>query len=181
MLLQGGWGSQEPRAGGVSVGCSPPPAPLCLQAPMTLEAQLIFKMVLQAGGRWIAAALRRELSVPRDPNVPSPAAQPRDPGSDPAWCKPLIRITRVTPALGQSVLPGAEVPPRDFWQGNASLGRPVSIPGGWCSPGGSQPNPGPVLGASLVGSAAKLTRETRGVESQGLGFPRQLGRVTGPW
>lgn len=42
--LQGGWGSQEPQAGGVSVGRSlPPPAPLCLQVPMTLKAQLILK------------------------------------------------------------------------------------------------------------------------------------------
>lgn len=61
-----------------------------------------------------------------------------------------------------------------------SLGQPVSIPGGWCSPRGSQPNPGPVLGASLMGSAAKLTRETLRVESQGLGFLHQLGHVTSP-
>lgn len=73
-----------------------------------------FKMLLQAGGRWITAALRRELSVPRDTDVPSPAAQPRGPGSNPAWCKPLIQITIVTPALGQSVFPGAEVPPQIF-------------------------------------------------------------------
>lgn len=47
-------------------------------------------------------------------------------------------------------------------------------------PGGLQPKLGPALGASLVGSAAKLTWETRRVESWGLGLPHQLGHVTGP-
>ena len=154
----------------------PLPAPLCLRVPTTLEAQLVLKRFYRQGMAGSQPPRAGSCRYPVAPACPSP----RGPGSDPAWFKTSSEGAGVTPALGQSVLPGAEVPPRGFWQGSVSLGQPVSTPGGWCLPGGSQPNPGPALGASVLGSAAKLAWETRRVASQGLRLPRQLGHVTGP-
>lgn len=112
MLLWGSWSSQEPRTGGVSVGCCPLPAPLCLQVPMTLAARLILQ--------WF---YRQEADGPQPPCIGS-CQHPVT-----ATCRPQQR----SPAVPAQPLHGVNPHPNN--QSNPSAGAVGALWRGSAAPG----------------------------------------------
>lgn len=111
------------------MGCCPLPAPLCLQVPRTPGARFILQWFYrqEAGGSQppcvgscqhpVTATCRPQQRSPEAPAQPLHGVNPHP-------------NNRSNPSAGAVGAPGAEVPPRDFWQGSLSLGWSVSIPGG---------------------------------------------------